>query len=193
MIMRSIAVALDAVLARCPVAMDVFRALDLACDRAVLRLVGVTWSTLSLLPRNGTLWAYTIRGADGSPYVDRVLLPRVFGRRVILHRIYRADRDPWMHNHPWRTARFLILSGGYAEERPAIDGGRNTRWLGPGDVNRLHASDFHRIVHVVPNTCTIGLLRDRCQDWGFLVDDRDLVPAERYFAQIAYQASGVQS
>ena len=139
------------------------------------------------------LWAYTIRGADGSPYVDRVLLPRVLGRRVILHRIYRADRDPWMHNHPWRTARFLILSGGYAEERPAIDGGRNTRWLGPGDVNRLHASDFHRIVHVVPNTCTIGWIGDRCQDWGFLVDDRDLVSAESYFARIAYQSSGVKS
>lgn len=180
-------------LSRCPVAADVLRAADRVRDWIVPRAVGVVWVALGRLPRNGVLWAYPILGTDGSRYVDRAILPRVLGRRVVIHRIHRADRDPWTHDHPWRTARFLILSGGYVEERIAVGGGRQARRLRPGDVNRLDAGEFHRIVHVEPGTCTVGLLGDRCRDWGLLVDDRDFVLAERYFARVGYTAQGVRS
>lgn len=169
-----------------------FRAAGRARDRVVPVLIDSTCAALGSLPRNDALWAYAILGADGSRYVDRVLFPRVAGRRIVLHRIHRADRDPWMHNHPWRTASFLILSGGYVEERPAA-GGRQTRRLHPGDVNCLDDGEFHRIVHVEPGTCTVGWLGERCRDWGFLVDDRELVLATKYFARIGYADSGVHS
>lgn len=78
---------------------------------------GVIQDSLGALPKNGALWSYSILGLDGSRYVDRTIFPRVAGHRIVFHRIHRADREPWMHDHPWRTARFLIVSGGYVEER----------------------------------------------------------------------------
>lgn len=140
--------------------------------------------------QNQTAWTYTIWGFDGSPYITRTLLPRVFGHRPILHRIWRPDADPWLHNHPWKTASFLIVSGGYVEERlpgkwdptsPKLQA-PETRELTPGDVNHLDADTFHRVTHVKPNTWTIGWLGERVQDWGFLVDD-EFTPWREYFAR----------
>lgn len=156
-------------------------------------------ATLGRLPKSSPARAYTIRGIDGSPYLDRVLLPCVLGHRVVLHRIRRADAELWLHDHPWRTARFLILSGGYDEERmtPYLDRhGRRTRFtrsLRRGDVNRVDLGELHRITRVLPGTCTVGLIGKRCTAWGFLVDDRDLVPAPVYFARVGYASQGGDS
>lgn len=141
-------------------------------------------SGLAELPQNSHAWTYTIRGFDESPYLTRTLLPRLRGHRVVLHRIHREDQDRHLHNHPWATASFLIVSGGYIEERLGRAGDQA---FGPGDVNRLDASTFHRISYVAPNTWTIGLLGDRVQDWGFLVDGV-LVPWQDYFAAKGHDA-----
>ena len=138
-------------------------------------------AALAELPQNSHAWTYTIRGFDNSEYLTRTLLPRVAGHRVVLHRIHRPDQDRHLHNHPWRTARFLIVSGGYVEER-LVDGRVERRILAPGDMNTLDAETFHRIDTIWPNTWTLGLLGDRVQDWGFLVDG-SLVPHADYFAQ----------
>lgn len=134
---------------------------------------------LSELPKNDVAWTYTIWGFDQTPYVTRTLLPRWLGPRPLIHRIHRADADPHMHNHPWRTAKFLIVTGGYVEERLTPNGVRE-RILTPGDVNHLDAETYHRVTHVQPNTWTIGLVGDRVQGWGFLVDGRH-VAMEEYF------------
>lgn len=141
-------------------------------------------AALAEVPRNSHAWTYTIAALDGSPYLTRTLLPRLGRHRVMLHRIHRKDADPWPHNHPWRDARFLVLSGGYTEER---DGA--TRVLRPGDVNALTAETFHRVTHVEPNTWTLGLIGERVQDWGFRVDEV-LVPHAEYFAQQRYADRG---
>jgi hypothetical protein len=141
-------------------------------------------SALAQLPKNDQAWTYTIHGFDGSPYITRTLLPRVGERRLMLHQIHRADADPHPHNHPWRTARFLILSGGYVEER-LVDGAMTLRVLTPGDWNEIDATTFHRVKHVEPNTWTLGIVGERCQDWGFLVDGV-LMPSAEYFARKGY-------
>lgn len=135
---------------------------------------------LADLSKDGPLFTYTIRGFDGSPYITRTLLPRLGGLRPLLHRIHREDQDRHMHSHPWLTAQFQILSGGYTEER-LVDGAVVTRTLKPGDVNVIDASTFHRVTHVEPDTWTFGIVGERVQDWGFLVDGV-LVPSEVYFA-----------
>jgi hypothetical protein len=144
-------------------------------------LLAAVSAALGEVPQNSHAWTYTIMGFDKSPYLTRTLLPRVRGRRVMLHRIHREDQDRWMHNHPWSTAAFLIVSGGYTEER-LVDGSVVTTTLRAGDVNRLDASTYHRITAIEPNTWTIGLIGDRVQDWGFLVDGM-LVPWRDYFAR----------
>lgn len=136
---------------------------------------------LSEVERNRYFWTYLIQSPDGSPYITRTLFPRVLGHRLMLHKIHREDRDRHLHNHPWNTADFLILTGGYVEERLGDDGVTiQKRALLPGMVNRLTNRSFHRIVSIMHDTWTIGLIGERVQDWGFLVDG-EIVPHRRYF------------
>ena len=140
--------------------------------------------------KNDEFFSCVIRSFDGDPYITRTLFPRGGGdHRTVIHQIHRADFDPHVHNHPWRTARFMILAGGYVEER-LVDSSESfgkqgrivERRLGPGDVNELDATTFHRISSVEPGTWSIGVLGPRVQDWGFLVDGA-LVGWRDYFAQ----------
>ena len=149
-------------------------------------------SSLAELPKNSTAYTYTVTGFDGSPYLTRTLLPRVRGWRPLIHQIHRADADAVPHNHPWREAHFRVVRGGYVDERwerSLADGvvGWTTapRLLSSGDVNWLCAGDFHRAIEVQPGTITVGLVADRVQDWGFLVDDA-VVPHEEYFRRRGY-------
>jgi hypothetical protein len=143
-------------------------------------VLSVVARTLSGLPRNDFLWAYTI--GRGSPYMTRVLTPRVFGRRRVLHRLYRPDAERHPHNHPWCWARFRVRSGGYTEERTTRDGVVTCRRLEVGDVNDLTSDVFHRLVEVDPDTWTSGVLGEPYQDWGFLVDGQ-VVPSWAYLGR----------
>lgn len=99
---------------------------------------------LAEVPQNSHAWTYHIRGFDQSLYLSRTLLPRLGSARPLVHRIWREDADRHMHNHPWAWARFLIVSGGYVEERPGLLGTTRETFYGPGDVNRLTAKTLHR-------------------------------------------------
>ncbi len=138
-------------------------------------------AALGEVPQNGHAWTYHIRGFDGSPYLSRTLFPRVLGARPLLHRIWRADADRHLHNHPWEWARFLIVSGGYTEDRLAGTEVIRTALL-PGDVNHISRHTLHTVVDVLPNTWTIGIVGRRVQDWGFFVDGA-IVPHKEYFAR----------
>jgi hypothetical protein len=135
----------------------------------------------SQLERNKHLWTYTIDSFRGSPYLTRTLFPRIplLDRRMMLHRIHRPDEDSEMHDHPWKNARFLILSGGYTEVRLVEDEPTEFTY-GEGDVNVLDWTTYHRIVDLKPNTWTLGLIGERVQDWGFLCDG-EKVPWQEFF------------
>lgn len=150
--------------------------------RAVKRMGLAAFSAaLSELPRNDRWWTYTIFGFDQSPYLTRTLMPRVGDKRLLLHRIWRPDYDSNLHNHPWKTASFYILSGGYTEER-LVDDEIVRLTYRAGDVNRLDWSSYHRIDQLEPHTWTLGLVGERIQDWGFLVEGTH-VPHAEFFAR----------
>lgn len=152
-------------------------------------LMAAAQAALAEMPKNDSAWSYTIRGFDGDPYISRTLLPRLGAIRPVLHRIHRADADPYPHNHPWRWAKFLIVSGGYIEER---EGHEYPRILKPGDVNHLTADTFHRVSYVWPNTWTLGLLGPREQSWGFKVDG-EVIESGEFFRCKNYASSGGES
>lgn len=160
-------------------------------NQDIIHVLSLLASDASELPKNEDLYTYTIKGFDGSDYLTRTLMPRIGDLRPILHQIHREDSDEWMHNHPWAVARFLILSGGYIEERridpviPDTSAGIQIKRYSVGDINRLTASTYHRVTHVEPNTWTIGIVGERIQDWGFLVRGKH-IPSAEYFASKGY-------
>lgn len=106
----------------------------------------------------------------GDPYMTRVLFPRVFGVRVMLHRIHRPDYDRDLHDHPWDWCASFILRGSYDEER--LDEGcpddaiatrfRRVKWF-----NWITADTWHRINQLHGNVWTLFVTGERVQAWGF--------------------------
>lgn len=80
------------------------------------------------MPKNKLFYGYTISVRE-SPYITRVIFPRVFGRRLMLHRIHREDLDEHGHNHPWKKSYSLILTGGYIERRTLTSPGANMLYM----------------------------------------------------------------
>jgi hypothetical protein len=156
-------------------------------------LSALAW-VLSKLPKNGFLWAYTIKSLEGEPYITRVLLPRIGKERRMIHRIHKSDDDRDMHNHPWDRSRTRILAGGYLEERAVkgVVGATEWNWRRPGDRAELDAQDFHRIAIVAPRTWTLFTVGARVQVWGFSTPG-GFVDYETYFAQRGHAYEGVKS
>ena len=116
---------------------------------------------------------YVIPDRDtGDPYITRILFPRVFGMRPMLHHIHRPDYARDFHDHPWDVCVSLILRGSYDEERPAPchhddcteTVTRRVRWF-----NVIRDSDWHRITELHGNVWTLFIAGERTQPWGFRV------------------------
>lgn len=96
------------------------------------------------------------------------------GARLLLHEILRPDADMRLHNHPWRWAVALVISGGYAELRLTdFAGARHVlTWRWPWRIYRLTGTDFHRIAHLKGRASwSLFLHGPRRQRWGFLAPD----------------------
>ncbi len=116
------------------------------------------------------------RGWQGEPYLERYYL---FRRRMLPFRApswlpgiylhhFLVDDDADLHNHPW-DALSLILSGGYREWRLKDDGDQVCRNVLPGELNRIHPKDFHRVELLDQNKGCWSLFfyGSRKQSWGF--------------------------
>ncbi len=128
-----------------------------------------------LLRLSGWLRCRVIDGNDGQPYLERYHLLRLpGGGGVYLHRFLASDPDRGLHDHPWRRAVGLILSGSYDELR--LEGQKVvSRRLGPGRLNRISGNHFHRIVlpEAGQETWTLFAHGGKVKEWGFLrIDDQ---------------------
>jgi hypothetical protein len=100
---------------------------------------------------------------EGERYLERYHLCKLGSVKLILHRFVSGDQDEEMHNHPWRWAVAIVLSGHYLEARP----GQPDRRLSRFQLNLLKADTFHRIVRCQPDTWTLFIHGRRVQEWGF--------------------------
>jgi hypothetical protein len=142
--------------------------------------------------------AWTLRHPDGSPYLTRTVLwgadclethDASIPSHAFVHEIHSADGDRHMHDHPWKWAASVILSGGYTERRIGhwTSDGKTINWFPVverthrvGDLSLLNPKEYHSIVAVEPNTVTLFLCGREISDWGFLVDGEH-VPHSAYF------------
>jgi len=98
------------------------------------------------------------------PYLQRYYLCTLAGWRFYLHRFVGSDADS-LHDHPWRKAYSLVLSGFYWEWTRMSKLPRMVRWF-----NSLHGDTFHRVE--LPTTgaeCWTLFMHSTpdCKPWGF--------------------------
>jgi hypothetical protein len=127
----------------------------------------------------------------GAPYLERYFLFRLatpWGPVTgYLHRFVGSDPARGVHDHPWARAASLVLAGGYDEERLAGFNGTGpivmTRRVGPGRLNLLRGTDFHRVVlprrpdAPAPEAWSLFVHGPHVKPWGFLKAgfvDRDI-------------------
>jgi len=113
---------------------------------------------------------------DSGPYLERYYVGCFKGVTFYLHRFVSSDSEDHIHNHPWRYALSVILTGGYVEEichdiapsagpSGCVTYRRRVRWF-----NRVDGNRFHRIHDAKPGTWTLFMHSERIQGkgWGFL-------------------------
>jgi hypothetical protein len=125
-----------------------------------------------LLKLSDHLPARHIKGENGEPYLERYFVARAFGCELFLHRFLASDPDRGFHNHPWRWAVSLVLSGRYVEFIWSPDGGYRQRWREPGRMAAFGARHLHRVVlPASEKECwTLFLTGPRLigANWGFI-------------------------
>lgn len=127
---------------------------------------------------SGFLPGRLINGNDGSrqdvrPYLERYFIATLFGCFAYLHRFVHSDWDDCPHDHPFKWALSLVLSGGYIELRVigmnAYGPVCRSRMIKPCRFNWFGPHIFHRVI--VPEGkegWTLFLHGPRTKTWGFL-------------------------
>lgn len=107
---------------------------------------------------------------DGEVYLERFYLLRTTGLGLVLHRIVRPDLDERLHDHPWKWAFSLVISGAYVEQRLRPDGKIGVKILRRGCTNTLRATTLHRISQVRSGEVwTLFLHGARVKQWSFSI------------------------
>lgn len=100
----------------------------------------------------------------GHPYLERYYLFTILNTRFYIHRFVGSDPARGLHNHPWRWAISLILSGYYLEHTHY--GIKPVRW-----INGLVGDSFHRVILPSEHKFVWTLFfhqAGRAKTWGFL-------------------------
>jgi len=137
-----------------------------------------TWA-LSKNPATGPYqegdpsWAHVI--GSPTPYMTRVRaapvkLPLIGVLQVRLHHFHRPDAGPHLHNHPFRWAFSIVLSGSYRETRLRVGSTPVARRV--RHFNLLTDRDYHMIQQLHGDVWTLFVVGPRVQQWGFLVNGR---------------------
>lgn len=112
------------------------------------------------------------------PYLERSYLFTLFNWRFYIHRFVASDPDRGIHDHPWRKAYSIILSGWYYEETRS--GTHKVKWF-----NSLTGDTFHRVIlpplkksftdHVFEQPCWTLFFHHvgDDKDWGFMTKVED--------------------
>lgn len=107
---------------------------------------------------------------DGNrPYLERYYLFSLLGWTFYIHRFVGSDPERGLHDHPWRKAYSIILSGWYWEQTRM--GIRRVSWF-----NSLTGDSFHRVI--LPGK---GWLQISLDDKKKLQCDREKIPCWTLF------------
>lgn len=133
----------------------------------------MSWFSRLLYKLSAYCRCRVIDGPDHQPYLERYHLLRLpFGYQVYLHRFVASDPGRGLHNHPWKNAVSLLLSGSYQETRMLDANAGNalqSRCLKPGYLNFISGDVFHRVNIDEGSECwSLFLHAPKAKNWGFI-------------------------
>lgn len=139
-----------------PPAAHPIRSIRRAIERATIAILTALTARLPL----------RIISEDGRPYLERYFVFHTPWLRCYVHRFVGSDPERGLHDHPWRWAASLVLTGWYIEHKRD---GYHRRTFG----NVLGGDTFHRVI--LPTgarecwTLFIHTTRD-VKTWGFITN-----------------------
>jgi hypothetical protein len=124
---------------------------------------------------------------NGRPYLERYFIFHTPWVRCYLHRFVGSDPERGLHDHPWRWAASLVLTGWYLEAKR--DGWHQVRL-----ANWLTGDTFHRVVMPIGQhecwTLFIHTTHD-VKPWGFAKATVDGLPNSHELARALGIEGGV--
>lgn len=124
-----------------------------------------------------------IRSKAGALHFQRYAIFETSLVSLYIHRIFKADEDRYMHNHPWNFLT-MILWGSYVAlesgEQSALSlqlNGPDVVAKGPGSVSYMDRDHFHRILSIRSGpVTTLFLAFGKKKPWGYLVHPSTTIP-----------------
>ena len=110
-----------------------------------------------------------IRAKNGDLHFKRFAIFETKYLSLYFHRIYRADKDIYLHSHPWNFVS-IILKGYYIE---GTENGNNHKdFL---TISKLNRSIFHNIRDIIKGPVwSLVLAYGKKQMWYYLVDGQKI-------------------
>lgn len=115
-----------------------------------------------------------IRSKTGELHFKRFAIIETRWFAVYIHKIYKADKDPFVHNHPWNFFS-IVLWGGYYEDTQWGSGGARDVF----NINWGNRKYFHKIAAIIWPTTTLFCTFGKKKPWGFLTN-QGYVDSEEY-------------
>lgn len=98
----------------------------------------------------------------------RLLSTRWFS--IYIHKIYKADQDLHLHDHPWNYFN-IILNGGYVEETN-VNGCIKKNIMVNFKSSCRKATQCHKILHMItPSVTTLFITGKSYRTWGYNVNN----------------------
>lgn len=112
-----------------------------------------------------------IKSKEGELHFQRysILSTSIFS--IYIHKIWKADEDKHLHNHPWNIFT-LILKGSYEEK--LINNEKNMFKLTirePGHFATRLKDSYHKINRVFSPVTTLAIVWGKRSDWGYWIDE----------------------
>ena len=110
-----------------------------------------------------------IKSKKGDIHFERYVIFTSRYFNIFIHKIYKADEDKYLHNHPWNIFT-MILKGSYIE---LLESGENIRNL--FNCGYRNHKQYHKILKLNSDkVVTLALTFGKRCNWFYLIDGKEV-------------------
>lgn len=110
-----------------------------------------------------------IKSKNGELHFERYAIFTSTYFNIFIHKIYKADEDEYLHNHPWNIFT-IILKGSYTE---LLESGKNVRNIFNCGYRNRNA--YHKILKLNSDLIvTLALTFGKRNGWFYLINGKKI-------------------